>query len=64
MLNENYQICSRCIYDSSVPAIIFDDNGICNYCKMIDNLKSQYKTGTAEGEKYFLILLSRSNEMG
>ncbi|MEN6374496.1 MAG: N-acetyl sugar amidotransferase [Smithella sp.] len=45
------KICSRCIYDSNVPAITFDENGVCNYCKMIDDLKEQYKTGTSEGEK-------------
>ncbi len=45
------KICSRCIYDSNVPAITFDENGVCNYCKMIDDLKEQYKTGTAEGER-------------
>ena len=64
MLNENHQICSRCIYDSRVPAIIFDDNGICNYCKMIDNLKSQYKTGTAEGEKIFLDVVKQIKRDG
>ncbi|HEX2956977.1 MAG TPA: N-acetyl sugar amidotransferase [Chitinispirillaceae bacterium] len=44
------QICTRCIYDSRVPKITFDENGVCNYCKMIDDLKDQYKTGTPEGE--------------
>lgn len=43
-------ICSRCIYDDSVAAISFDQDGVCNYCKMIDGLTQEYKTGTAEGE--------------
>ncbi len=43
-------ICSRCIYDDSVAAISFDQDGVCNYCKMIDGLAQEYKTGTAEGE--------------
>lgn len=45
----DYQICSRCIYDSRVPKIVFDEHGVCNYCHMIDGLKDQYGTGTATG---------------
>lgn len=45
------KICSRCIYDESVPAITFDEHGVCNYCLMIDNLIKEYGTGKAEGEK-------------
>lgn len=44
------QICSRCIYDESVPAISFDEEGVCNYCQMVDDLKEEYQTGTSEGE--------------
>ncbi len=27
-----YQICSRCIMDTSDPEIVFDQNGFCNHC--------------------------------
>lgn len=27
-----YQICARCVLDTSAPKIIFDKNGNCNYC--------------------------------
>lgn len=50
ILDNNYKICSTCIYDETVPAIQFDENGVCNYCKMIDDLKSTYGTGTDLGE--------------
>lgn len=39
--------CSRCIYDESVPAITFDENGVCNYCKTHEQLESEYPTGEA-----------------
>tara|TARA_Y100000768_G_scaffold302854_1_gene236757 strand:- start:20597 stop:21718 length:1122 start_codon:yes stop_codon:yes gene_type:complete len=26
-------ICKRCVMDQSVPGIIFDENGFCNYCR-------------------------------
>ena len=28
-----YQICSRCVMDTSDPGIIFDEQGVCNNCK-------------------------------
>lgn len=33
MMTDNYQICSRCVMDTSVPDITFDAGGICQYCK-------------------------------
>ena len=24
--------CKRCLYDETVPEIIFDPEGVCNYC--------------------------------
>lgn len=41
--------CSRCIYNEKTPAITFDEHGVCNYCKMVDDLKIQYGTGKPEG---------------
>ncbi|MDP3082615.1 MAG: N-acetyl sugar amidotransferase [Rubrivivax sp.] len=43
------QICSSCIYDSRVPNIDFDVDGVCNYCHQVDKLKAQYGTGAAKG---------------
>jgi len=45
------KICSRCIYDERTPAIIFDEKGVCNYCKTFDSLLEEYQTGKPEGEK-------------
>jgi len=45
------QICSRCIYDETIPKITFDEEGICNYCHMIEGLQKDFQTGTPEGEK-------------
>ena len=46
-----YKICTRCIYDERTLGITFDENGVCNFCKMVDNLINQYQTGRPEGEK-------------
>jgi N-acetyl sugar amidotransferase len=31
-MNKQYQVCTRCVMDTSAGDIIFDENGICNYC--------------------------------
>ncbi|MBD0295833.1 MAG: N-acetyl sugar amidotransferase [Flavisolibacter sp.] len=49
-MNKLLKVCSRCIYDERVPRISFDEQGVCNYCKMSDSIQQQYKTGTSEGE--------------
>ena len=28
----HYQICENCVMDTSDSGIIFDENGICDYC--------------------------------
>jgi N-acetyl sugar amidotransferase len=32
-MNREYQICQRCVMDTTDQHIIFDDQGICNHCK-------------------------------
>ena len=43
-------ICTRCIYDSTVPNISFDEVGVCNYCRQIEGLNQEYPTGV-EGQR-------------
>ncbi|MDO8994064.1 MAG: N-acetyl sugar amidotransferase [Daejeonella sp.] len=47
------QICTRCIYDERVSSITFDVNGVCNYCRQVDDLTLEYGTGTEKGLKIF-----------
>jgi N-acetyl sugar amidotransferase len=42
--------CSRCLYDETVPNINFDENGVCNYCHVHDQLDQEYPTGE-EGKR-------------
>ena len=39
------QICKRCIYNSTIPKISFNTEGICNYCEQYDSMNEQYPTG-------------------
>lgn len=61
---DGIKICSRCIYDERVPYITFDENGVCNYCHQLDKLKSDYKTGTKEGEEEFRKIVEQIKKDG
>jgi len=63
-MKQSHKICSRCIYDDSVPQITFDENGVCNYCKMVDELSEQYKTGKPEGEKAIQDIIAKIKKEG
>jgi len=39
--NNEYQICNRCVMDTSASGILFDSNGICNYCTDMLNESSK-----------------------
>lgn len=58
------KICSRCIYDERVPAISFDVDGICNYCRQVEGLIAQYGTGQPKGEANFSGILDDIRRAG
>lgn len=39
MNEKKYQICTRCVMDTSIADIVFDDDGVCNYCTALENRK-------------------------
>ena len=50
-ITDKHQICSRCIYDSSIANISFDEHGVCNYCYQVENLIEEFGTGLPKGER-------------
>lgn len=64
LIQENVQLCTRCIFDSSLSGISFDNEGVCNYCRMVDSLKDQYGTGTKKGERLFESLIAQIKKDG
>src|SRR5437762_2974417 len=58
------KICSRCIYDERVPKIVFDANGVCNYCHMVDKLIVEYGTGKLKGEEAWKKIVSEIKSKG
>lgn len=46
-----YQRCTRCISDTTIPDIRFDQDGVCNYCKIHDELEQEFPRGEAGKRK-------------
>ena len=58
------QICTRCIYDETVSGISFDNEGVCNYCRTMENLKLEYGTGTPEGKRKLDVIINEIKKDG
>ena len=43
--NLKYQVCTRCIQDSTIPGIEFDSNGECNFCHLYDKMCEVFPNG-------------------
>ncbi len=56
---KNLQTCSRCIYDELTPNIKFDDQDVCNYCEMSDQLADEFGTGKKKGKKIYDSILKQ-----
>lgn len=39
------QTCTRCLYDSNLPGITFDEKGVCSHCRLTDEMEKEYPTG-------------------
>lgn len=57
------QICTRCIYDASVPNIKFNSDGVCNYCTQIDELEERFPNGP-EGRAEMDALVAKMKAAG
>lgn len=58
------QICTRCIYDDTLSGISFDENGVCNYCRTMENLIDLYGTGKPEGKKKLDVIIAQIKKDG
>jgi N-acetyl sugar amidotransferase len=59
----SYQICSRCIYDTKVPNISFNQDGVCNYCEQIEELDIAFPNDE-RGEVALQALVNEMKEAG
>lgn len=64
MENKNYQVCSRCVMDTTDPAIHFDENGVCDHCHDYDtNVKPNWHTDEV-GEESLKKLVQKIKKSG
>lgn len=56
-------ICSRCVLDSTIPSIIYDEKGECNFCKIHDKLEKKYPLGD-EGQNKITEIIDEIKSKG
>jgi N-acetyl sugar amidotransferase len=61
--NQNLQTCTRGIWNTTIPGISFDEEGVSNYAKMFDSLCNAYPRGE-KGKKDWLDLVAKIKKKG
>lgn len=46
-MNSSNIACSRCVYDTTIRGIRFDEFGVCNFCKTFEKMEALYPLGEA-----------------
>ncbi|MCK9816899.1 MAG: N-acetyl sugar amidotransferase [Candidatus Pseudomonas colombiensis] len=66
MVNKENRVCSRCVMDSSASAIVFDEAGVCNYCREFDRrvggVVFAQEVDRAEQRKAFIEKVKRAGQ--
>ncbi|GMU52104.1 MAG: hypothetical protein AMXMBFR33_12500 [Candidatus Xenobia bacterium] len=60
----SYQICVRCVMDTTDRDITFDEQGICNYCHHVDTMRAKLPTTQAEADERVARLVNRIKRDG
>ena len=63
-INNNYQVCTRCIMDTSDPNIFFNKDGVCNHCLRYDFLLSKRIYKGEEAKKALDNLIAEIKKAG
>ncbi|MGI2027323.1 N-acetyl sugar amidotransferase [Endozoicomonas acroporae] len=63
-MTSKYQICSRCVMDTTDPEINFNEKGVCNHCLQFEiTAKNSWFPGP-EGKQYLTSLISKIKSDG
>lgn len=62
-MTDRYQICSRCVMDTTDPEITFDENGVCNHCRDYDIFVAKLP-GMEEREQQLQRIIAEVKEAG
>ena len=63
-MKTQYQICTRCVMDTSDPAISFDSQGVCNHCREFDEISAKGWFPNEEGAKRLAAMLDEIKAAG
>jgi len=63
-MSDAYQMCSRCVMDSSDPKIVFDSDGVCNHCHQFDEVTRKNWFPDGEGARRLEVILDRIRSEG
>ena len=63
-MNTEYQLCTRCVMDSSDPAISFNTQGICNHCREFDEVTSKGWFPNEEGARRLAVMVDQMKAAG
>jgi len=63
MINETI-VCTRCVMDSTAREIIFDENGVCNFCKYYDEVRTKDLYQDDIGKQKLEALIKQIKEKG
>ncbi|WP_285009885.1 N-acetyl sugar amidotransferase [Pedobacter faecalis] len=61
-MKKTYQICKRCVMDTTDPTIEFDKNGICNHCHTHENEVRNKVVSGPQGARELQIIVDRIKE--
>lgn len=65
MKNRKYQVCTKCVMDTSDELISFNKNGVCNYCIHFENVtKRNWHHGDEIGLSYLDKIVAEIKEKG
>lgn len=63
MMSE-HKICKRCVLDTTASDLRFDENGVCQYCSIHDELQNDYPLDAGGDQKKFLAVVEKIKEVG
>ncbi|MFC1980926.1 N-acetyl sugar amidotransferase [Chloroflexota bacterium] len=63
-MERGYQICTKCIMDTTDPDIEFDENGICNHCREYESEAKRHIYTAEEGERRLKELIQEIKQQG
>lgn len=62
----DYQVCTRCVMDSSDPGVTFDEQGVCSSCKRYEEVRALrgYRPGESEKELAHTVAVMKEKSRG